>query len=435
MKNKQSVAGRGFRCFVLAFLLSLSVVPMRGQPDAAALSSSPADSLIIFRYPPRVRMFKTEYADNRLSLRKLKKQLRTFRKRQDTLYVQSYSGSWDDEKANLRAAYWRAHNLKGYLIDHYGLRERHFRTVNHPLAHPLWGEVVVVGCQGFQGCQDSQDSQGFQSTQGSQDSQSETSQNRQEPANAAGRQEQQEAFPVVLQGDKEPVDSSAVAATAITPDTVTPVAPVTATAVAPDAPIASVTPDASTAPSTSVSPSSSAATPSTSPSLPATGRYLGVKTNLAAWAGTIMNIAADVQVSNHLSVELPILWCPWHISGKHAVKTFTLQPEARYWLRQPGTGHFFGLHAHVGWFNVKWNRDRYQDTGRPLLGAGVSYGYLLPLGGHWAGEFTLGAGYANMKYDTYYNIDNGARIDTRTKNYWGITRVGLSLVYRFNLKK
>lgn len=165
------------------------------------------------------------------------------------------------------------------------------------------------------------------------------------------------------------------------------------------------------------------------------GRYLGIKTNLAAWAGTIMNLAADVQVARHLSVELPILWCPWYVSDKHAVKTFTIQPEARYWLSKPGKGHFFGVHAHVGWFNVKWNRDRYQDTDRPLLGAGISYGYLLPFNEHWAGEFTLGAGYANMRYDTYYNIDNGARIDTRTKNYWGITRVGLSVVYRFNLKK
>ena len=165
------------------------------------------------------------------------------------------------------------------------------------------------------------------------------------------------------------------------------------------------------------------------------GRYLAVKTNLAAWAGTIMNVAADVQVSEHFSVELPVLWCPWYVSDKHAVKTFTIQPEARYWLSKPGAGHFFGVHAHVGWYSVKWNRDRYQDTDRPLLGAGISYGYLLPFNEHWAGEFTLGAGYANMRYDTYYNIDNGARIDTRTKNYWGITRVGISVVYRFNLKK
>lgn len=188
--------------------------------------------------------------------------------------------------------------------------------------------------------------------------------------------------------------------------------------------------------SPSVSDGSHAATGERIPSSePTVARYVAVKTNLAAWAGTILNVAADVQVGRHWSVELPVLWCPWYVSDRHAVKTFTIQPEARYWLAKPGEGHFFGLHAHMGWFNVRWNRDRYQDADRPLLGAGISYGYLLPFNEHWAGEFTLGAGYANMRYDTYYNIDNGARIDTRTKNYWGITRVGISVVYRFNIKK
>ena len=51
MKNKQNVAWSTFRYFVLAFLLCLSVVPLRGQPDAAVLSSPSADSLIIFSYP------------------------------------------------------------------------------------------------------------------------------------------------------------------------------------------------------------------------------------------------------------------------------------------------------------------------------------------------------------------------------------------------
>ena len=57
MKNKQNVAWSTFRYFVLAFLLCLSVVPLRGQPDAAVLSSPSADSLIIFSYPSRIRMF------------------------------------------------------------------------------------------------------------------------------------------------------------------------------------------------------------------------------------------------------------------------------------------------------------------------------------------------------------------------------------------
>lgn len=204
---------------------------------------------------------------------------------------------------------------------------------------------------------------------------------------------------------------------------------------APDRSAPAGTAEHSPIPSTSISDDKHAAGEPFVPAPSSSARYVAVKTNLAAWAGTIMNVAADVQVSRHWSVELPVLWCPWFVSDRHAVKTFTIQPEARFWLAHPGKGHFFGVHAHVGWFNVKWNRDRYQDTDRPLLGAGISYGYLLPFSEHWAGEFTLGAGYANMRYDTYYNIDNGARIDTRTKNYWGITRIGISVVYRFNLKK
>lgn len=114
------------------------------------------------------------------------------------------------------------------------------------------------------------------------------------------------------------------------------------------------------------------------------------------------------------------------------MRTVALQPEARWWIgNETGRGHFVGLHAHVAWFNVKWNDDRYQDTDRPLLGAGISYGYKLPLSRHWGAEFNLGVGYANMKYNTYYNVDNGAQLDTRVRHYWGITRVGASLVYRF----
>lgn len=100
-------------------------------------------------------------------------------------------------------------------------------------------------------------------------------------------------------------------------------------------------------------------------------------------------------------------------------------------MKSAGEGHFFGLHAHAAWFNLKWEDTRYQSEQYPLLGAGISYGYKLPFSEHWGAEFTLGAGYANMKYNTYYNIENGAKLDTRKRNYWGITRVGASLIYRF----
>lgn len=381
-------------CLIIGFILCSS---LNAQTTQEGNKGTASDSTFVFHYPPCIQMFKADYKSNRQTLQLLKKRLQTFSKGKDTLYVNGYSGECENDSRNQRTAFHRCINLKGYLINYYGLRERDFKTVNTPHNHPDLGDIVVISYSSLPPLK-----------------QMEEDVSKSLPAEK--EQKTEEITPVVVEKETEPVREEQEIKEEIqqVEQQVTPVQQeVKSEPEQTDKPMQ--TDESVSAPQTS-------------------SRYVAVKTNLAAWAGTIMNLAADVQVSEHFSVELPVLWCPWHVSSKHAVKTFTIQPEGRYWLARPGKGHFFGVHAHIGWFNVKWNRDRYQDTSRPLLGAGISYGYLLPLGEHWAGEFTLGAGYANMKYDTYYNIGNGARIDTRTKNYWGITRVGISVVYRFNLK-
>ena len=382
-------------CLIIGFILCSS---LKAQTLQEGNKGTVSDSTFVFHYPPCIQMFKADYKSNRQTLQLLKKRLQTFSKGKDTLYVNGYSGECDNDSRNRRTAFHRCNNLKGFLINYYGLRERDFKTVNTPHNHPDLGDIVVISYSSLPLLK-----------------QMEEDVSKSLPAEK--EQKTEEITPVVVEKETEPVREEQEIKEEIqqAEQQATPVQQeVKSDLERTDQPMQT---------------DKSVSAPQTS------SRYLAVKTNLAAWAGTIMNLAADVQVSEHFSVELPVLWCPWYVSDKHAVKTFTIQPEARYWLSKPGKGHFFGVHAHVGWFNVKWNRDRYQDTDRPLLGAGISYGYLLPFNAHWAGEFTLGAGYANMRYDTYYNIDNGARIDTRTKNYWGITRVGLSVVYRFNLKK
>lgn len=377
-------------CLIIGFILCSSL-------NAQTTQEGNKGSTFVFHYPPCIQMFKADYKSNRQTLQLLKKRLQTFSKGKDTLYVNGYSGECENDSRNQRTAFHRCINLKGYLINYYGLRERDFKTVNTPHNHPELGDIVVISYSSLPPLK-----------------QMEEDVSKSLPAEK--EQKTEEITPVVVEKETEPVREEQEIKEEIqqVEQQVTPVQQqVKSEPEQTDKPMQ--TDESVSAPQTS-------------------SRYVAVKTNLAAWVGTIMNLAADVQVSEHFSVELPVLWCPWHVSSKHAVKTFTIQPEGRYWLARPGKGHFFGVHAHIGWFNVKWNRDRYQDTSRPLLGAGISYGYLLPLGEHWAGEFTLGAGYANLKYNTYYNIGNGARIDTRTKNYWGITRVGISVVYRFNLK-
>ena len=160
-------------------------------------------------------------------------------------------------------------------------------------------------------------------------------------------------------------------------------------------------------------------------------RYHALKTNVAFDAIGVINLAYEVQLHRKMTLDLPVMWSLWDAQREHALRIIALQPELRWWTgSKVGRGHFLGLHAHAAWFNFKWEDNRYQDVGRPLLGAGLSYGYKLPLGQHWGAEFNVGVGYANLKYNTYYNIENGALINTRIRHYWGLTRLGLSLVYR-----
>ena len=158
-----------------------------------------------------------------------------------------------------------------------------------------------------------------------------------------------------------------------------------------------------------------------------------VKTNAVPLAAGIMNVECEAQLTCHLSISVPLWWSPYFIGSKHALRVFAVQPELRYWLTRAGKGHFFGLHPGIAWYNLRWKDIRYQDSGMPLINAGLSYGYSLRLSPAFNAEFTIGAGVAKTKYDRYYNIENGAKIDTRQTTYFGIDRFGISLVYHFDL--
>lgn len=161
-------------------------------------------------------------------------------------------------------------------------------------------------------------------------------------------------------------------------------------------------------------------------------RLIALKTNIVPWAATIMNIEGEVQIWHNLSFSLPIWYCPWFIAERHALRIAAFQPEVRWWLKEPGQGHFGGIHGSFAWYNLKWGDYRYQDRGRPLCGAGITYGYAFTVKERWGVELSIGAGYLNMRYDRFYNTDNGQLADTRKTSYFGIDHLSVSLVYNFS---
>ena len=155
-----------------------------------------------------------------------------------------------------------------------------------------------------------------------------------------------------------------------------------------------------------------------------------LKTNIPYWGLVVPNIAAEVRLADHWSLDIPVFYSPFTVANSYRFRVFAMQPSIRYWLKPEMKGHFFGVHLTGGSFNIAVdNKFRYQDTDG-VWGAGIDYGYALKFSRHWGMEFNIGVGYLWTKYQTFYNVENGAPFSTDTKNYFGITRVGISLIYK-----
>jgi len=170
------------------------------------------------------------------------------------------------------------------------------------------------------------------------------------------------------------------------------------------------------------------------------GRFVAVKTNLAALGLLVANFGVEFSFGHGFSLDLPFYYSPYDITSKFRVRLLGIQPELRYWFKRdwPGIGHFIGLNGTVAGFDISFpGTDRFQDPEHALWGVGLSYGYALNfgVGKHWVLEFNIGAGYMNYHLDTFENVYNGRLMHTGKKSYWGITRVGLSLTYKFWWRK
>jgi len=164
-----------------------------------------------------------------------------------------------------------------------------------------------------------------------------------------------------------------------------------------------------------------------------------VKTNMLYNLATSPNLGVEYRFARKWTVELPVTVNPWTYNKdeNRKFKFVLVQPELRFWTCEEFNGHFFGLHGHYAIFNVSslpnppftitMNQHRYQGW---LIGAGLSYGVQWPISARWGLEAEIGAGYARLKYDQFPCDVCARQIKTDViKDYWGITRLGLSLVY------
>lgn len=180
-------------------------------------------------------------------------------------------------------------------------------------------------------------------------------------------------------------------------------------------------------------------------SLDASGQKAAVKTNLLYdIAAYTANLGVEIGLAPRWTLDVSANYNGWTLSDNRRWKHWVVQPEARYWLCDRFAGHFFGLHAHGGQFNIgglkngisflgsdfsKLENRRYQGW---LAGAGIAYGYSWILGKHWNLEAEIGLGYIYTRFDTYPCADCGRKIaEDGSHHYVGPTKVAINLVYMF----
>lgn len=157
-----------------------------------------------------------------------------------------------------------------------------------------------------------------------------------------------------------------------------------------------------------------------------------IKTNALYWATTTANLGFEVGLSKKLTLDVSGNYNPWEFSNNKQIKHWLVQPELRYWLCERFYGHFFGLHAHYAEANVSnlniFSLGDYRYQGN-IYGAGISYGYQWILNKRWSMEATVGVGYARLNFDKYNCGTCGSKIGKEHKNYFGPTKIALSIIY------
>lgn len=87
-----------------------------------------------------------------------------------------------------------------------------------------------------------------------------------------------------------------------------------------------------------------------------TAQNLAVKTNVLYWTTATFNASVETRLSSKWTLDVSAGYNPFTFSDNKKLKHFAIQPEARYWLCSPFSGHFVGanlLYSHYNAGGVK----------------------------------------------------------------------------------
>ena len=171
---------------------------------------------------------------------------------------------------------------------------------------------------------------------------------------------------------------------------------------------------------------------------------VALKTNLLYDATTTPNLGLEWSVAPKWTMQVTFGLNPWTFSNNRKIRHWAVSPEVRYWFCSSFNGHFIGLHALGGEFNLEGVKipnyltpfgvftdlKNYHYEGW-YIGGGLNYGYQWILGKHWNLEASIGVGVVYLDYSKYQCKECGFEETPGNRIYFGLTKEVISLLYIF----
>lgn len=163
-------------------------------------------------------------------------------------------------------------------------------------------------------------------------------------------------------------------------------------------------------------------------------QQIGVRTNTLWWLTSTPNLGVEISVGKKLTLSVDGNYNAWtFFSDGMSLRHWLVQPELRYWPCKSFEGHFFGVHAHYGHYNIGQipflpELDTYTYRGE-LYGGGVSYGYHFAIGRRWGLELSAGVGYTYLEYNKYVCAECAELMGRYKRHFFGPTRLSVSFIY------
>ena len=171
---------------------------------------------------------------------------------------------------------------------------------------------------------------------------------------------------------------------------------------------------------------------------------VAIKSNLLYDVTATVNAGIEVGLAPKWTCDLSANYNGWTFSHERKWKHWLLQPEGRYWFCDRFAGHFVGVHALGGQYNIGNLNNHISFLGTDLsvlsdrryqgwfAGGGIAYGYAWILNKRWNLEAELGLGWIYTRYDSYPCTQCGTKIaDGKSHNYVGPTKAAVNLIYTF----